>query len=194
MFLQIDNMVASMIHLSDEEYRIFHSLLRFKRIRKRALLLTEGDICNFDAFILKGCLRNFYLNEDGHEINLSFAVESGWITDPQSFGEQTPSEMCIEALEESELLLLDYRSRNELLERVPKFERFFRLLLQRTLATLQSRWRASVSHSAEQRYNTFIDTYPHIAQRVTQTQIAKYIGVSPEFLSKLRSSIYKRAV
>lgn len=194
MFEQIDNIVAACISLTEEERRIFHSLLRFRRLKKRSLLLQEGDICNFEAFIIKGCIRSYYINEDGGETNLSFAVEGWWVSDPQSFDEQFPSDMFIEALEDGELLLLDHRSKNDLLARVPKFERFFRLLLQRNLAHLQGRWRASVSYSAVQRYTSFIDKYPHIAQRVTQTQIAKYIGVSPEFLSKMRSSMYRRAV
>jgi CRP-like cAMP-binding protein len=194
MFEQIDNIVAACISLTTGESRIFHSLLRPRRIRKRALLLQEGDICNFDAFIVKGCLRSFYINEDGGETNLSFSIEGWWVSDLQSFSDQAPSDMFIEALEDGELLLLDYRSKSELLDRVPKFERFFRLLLQHNLANLQRRWHASVSHTAEQRYISFIDNYPHIARRVTQTQIAKYIGVSPEFLSKMRSSMYRRAV
>jgi len=194
MFEQIDNIVAACISLTEEERRIFHSLLRFRRLKKRTLLLQESDICTFEAFIVKGCIRSYYINGDGSETNLSFAVEGWWVSDPQSFDEQSPSDMFIEALEDGELLLLDHRSKNDLLARVPKFERFFRLLLQRNLAHLQGRWRASVSHSAVQRYTSFIDKYPHIAQRVTQTQIARYIGVSPEFLSKMRSSMYRRAV
>jgi CRP-like cAMP-binding protein len=194
MFEQIDNIVAACISLTEEERRIFHSLLRFRRLKKRSLLLQEGDICSFEAFIIKGCIRSYYVDEDGSETNLSFAIEGGWVSDPQSFDDQQPSEMFIEALEECELLLLDYRGMNDLLARVPKFERFFRLLLQRNLTLLQGRWRASVSHSAVQRYTSFIGKYPQIAQRVTQTQIARYIGVSPEFLSKMRSSLHKRAV
>jgi CRP-like cAMP-binding protein len=194
MFEQIDDLVAACIPLTEEERRIFHSLLRWRRLKKRSLLLQEGDICSFEAFIIKGCIRTYYINEDGSETNLSFAVEGGWISDPQSFDDQFPSDMFVEALEDGELLLLDHRGKNELLARVPKFERFFRLLLQRNLSYLQGRWRASVSHSAVQRYTAFIDNYPQIAQRVTQTQIAKYIGVSPEFLSKMRSSLYRRAV
>ncbi|MBS1663616.1 MAG: Crp/Fnr family transcriptional regulator [Bacteroidetes bacterium] len=192
MFDYIDNIVTACIPLTEEERLIFHSLLRYRRIRKRSFLLQEGEICSFDAFILKGCFRSFYMNEDGGEINLSFSIEGNWVSDPQSLGDQEPSDLFIESLEEGEVLLLDHRGRTELLERVPKFERFFRLLLQRNLASLQRRWHASVSHSAQQRYTTFIEVYPQIAQRVTQTQIARYIGVSPEFLSKMRSSMYRR--
>lgn len=192
MFDQLDKIVAVWISLTAEESQIFHSLLRFRRIKKRSFILQEGDVCNFDAFIIKGCLRSFYLNEDGGETNLNFSIEGGWVSDCPSFSDQSPSELFIEALEDGELLLLDYRSKSELLDRVPKFERFFRLQLQHNLANLQRRWHASVSHTAQQRYTSFIEVYPQIAQRVTQTHIAKYIGVSPEFLSKMRSTMYRR--
>lgn len=192
MFDYIDSIVTACIPLTEEERRIFHSLLRYRRLKKRTFLLQEGEVCSFDAFIIKGCLRSFYMNEDGGETNLNFSIEGGWVSAPQSMGDQEPSDLFIEALEDGELLLLDYRSKSELLERVPKFERFFRLLLQRNLANLQRRWHASVSHSAQQRYTSFIEVYPQIASRITQTHIAKYIGVSPEFLSKMRSSMYRR--
>ena len=192
MFEPIDNAIAACLSLTAEERLLFHSLLKFRKTRKRTYLLQEGDVCNFEAFIVKGCIRTFYCGENGVETNLSFAIEGGWVSDLQSFSDQTPSAMFIETLEDSELLLLDYRAKAELLDRIPRFERFFRLLLQQSLATLQSRWHASVAHSAEQRYNSFLDHYPAIARRVTQTQIARYIGVSPEFLSKLRSLMYRR--
>src|SRR5260221_241196 len=114
MFDQIDNIVDTCISLTEEERRVFHSLLRFRRIRKRSFLLQEGDICNFDAFILKGCMRSFYTN-DGSETNLSFSIEGWWVGDLQSFTDRVPSEMFIEALEDGELLMLDFPSKSELL-------------------------------------------------------------------------------
>lgn len=192
MFTAIDKAVAACITLSEEEHLLFHKLLKYRKLRKRAYLLQEGDICNFEAFIIKGCVRVFYGDAGGGETNLSFAIEGDWATDLQSFSTQTPSTTFIETLEETELLLLDHHAKTELLDRIPRFERFFRLLLQDSLTTLQSRWHASVTHTAEQRYNSFLLDYPSIAQRITQTQIARYIGVSPEFLSKMRSLMYRR--
>ncbi|HXB08015.1 MAG TPA: Crp/Fnr family transcriptional regulator [Puia sp.] len=192
MFTAIDNAVAAVITLSEEERRCFHKLLKFRRLRKRSFLLQEGDICNFEAFITRGCIRVFYCDAGGLETNLSFAIEGGWVTDLQSFSNQTPSTTFIETLEDTELLFLDHRAKTELLDRLPRFERFFRRLLQDSLITLQTRWHASVTHTAEQRYNSFLCDYPEIAQRLTQTQIARHIGVSPEFLSKMRSLMYRR--
>lgn len=192
MFSTIDDAVATCIALSAEERTLFHSLLKHRRLRKRTWLLQEGEICNFEAFIMKGCIRVFYCDEDGAETNLSFAIEGSWVSDLQSFSAQTPSSMFIETLEDSELLGLDYRAKTELLDRIPRFERFFRLLLQQSLITLQTRWHASVAHTAEQRYTSFLDRYPTLAPRLTQTQIARFIGVSPEFLSKMRRGMYRR--
>jgi CRP-like cAMP-binding protein len=192
MYHVIDKAVAACITLTADERLLFHSLLKFRKLRKRTWLLQEGETCNFEAFIVKGCIREFYCDEEGAEINLSFAIEGGWAGDLQSFSEQTPSAMFIETLEDSEFFLLDYPAKSELLDRIPRFERFFRLHLQRSLFTLQNRWHALLAHSAEQRYNAFLDNYPDVARRITQIQIARYIGVSPEFLSRMRSQMYKR--
>lgn len=193
MYNSIDTAVAKCVSLTTEERLLFHSLLKFRKARKRTWLLQEGDICNFEAFIVKGCIRVFYCDEAGAEINLSFAIEGGWVSDLQSFSTKTPSTMLIETLEDCELLLLDHQSKTELLDRIPRFERYFRLHLQQSLIDLQIRWHALLAHTAEQRYNAFLDHYPDIARRVTQIQIARYIGVSPEFLSKMRSLMYRRA-
>jgi len=192
MYQSIDDAVAACITLTPEERLVFHSLLKFRKARKRTWLLQEGEICNFEAYIVKGCIRVFYCDEAGAEVNLHFAIEGGWVSDLQSFSEQTPSTMFIETLEDCELLLLDHAAKTELLNRIPRFERFFRLHLQHSLITLQNRWHALLAHTAEQRYNAFLDHYPDIARRITQIQIARYIGVSPEFLSKMRSTMYKR--
>ena len=192
MYHSIDHAVATSITLTPQENQLFHSLLKYRKARKRTWLLQEGEICNFEAFIVKGCIRVFYCDESGAEINLSFAIEGGWVSDLQSFSEQVPSTMFIETLEDCELLLLDHHAKTELITRIPHFERFFRLHLQQSLIALQNRWHALLAHTAEQRYNAFLDHYPGIAQRVTQIQIARYIGVSPEFLSKMRSLMYKR--
>jgi len=192
MFTEIDQFVARYIHLSDEELTFFHSLLKHKKVKKKNFLLQEGEICDFEAFILKGCIRSYYLDKEGVETILLFAVEEWWISDLTSFSEQKPSNLFIETVEDSELLSIDYKNKTLLFEKIPAFERMFRLLVQRSLSVLQQRFYASVSQTAEERYLHFMEKYPHIAQRVPQHQIARYIGVSPEFLSKVRSSMYKK--
>lgn len=191
MFEQIDQSISRHIQLTAEELELFHSLLKYKKVRKKNFLLQEGEICDFEAFIIKGCIRSYYINKEGTETILLFAVEGWWVSDLSSFSDQTPSNMFIETIEDCELLMIDYKHKMQLFEKVPKFEKFFRILVQRSLGVLQKRFYASVSQTAEERYLAFTEKYPHILQRVPQHQIARYIGVSPEFLSKVRSAMYK---
>jgi len=192
MFNQIDASIARFIQLTDEELELFHSLLQYKKIKKKQFLLQEGEVCDFEAYLLKGCIRSYYLDKEGTETILLFAVEDWWVSDLSSFAAQTPSNMFIETVEDCELLFINYADKMQLFEQVPKFEKFFRLLVQRSLGVLQQRFYAAVSQTAEERYLAFMERYPHIAQRVPQHQIARYIGVSPEFLSKIRSHMYRK--
>lgn len=192
MFEQIDKFTDQCISLTPEEREFFHSMLKFRRVRKRTYLLQEGEICDFEAYIVKGCIRTYYLSDDGTETILSFAVEDWWVSDLYSFTEQKVSNMFIETIEDSELLVIDYASKQALFKKIPKFETLFRLLVQRSLFALQRRFHSLVSQTAEQRYLAFVEKYPQIAQRVPQNQIARYLGVSPEFLSKVRSTMLKK--
>ncbi|HEY9260781.1 Crp/Fnr family transcriptional regulator [Chitinophaga sp.] len=192
MFEQIDKFIDRSIYLTPEERTLFHSMLKFKRVRKRTYLLQEGEICDFEAYIVKGCIRTYYLSDDGAETILTFATEDWWVSDSFSFTEQTPTNMFIESLEDSELLMVDHKSKTELYEKIPKFETLFRLLMQRNLFALQRRFHSLISQTAEQRYLAFIEKYPQVVQRVPQHQIARYLGVSPEFLSKVRGILQKK--
>ena len=192
MFEEIDQFVSKYITLTEEETAFFHSLLKHRKVKKRNFLLQEGEICDFEAFVLKGCIRSYYLDKEGVETILSFAVEEWWVSDLSSFSERKPSNLFIETVEDSELLSIDYANKSLLFEKVPAFERMFRLLVQRSLSVLQQRFYAAVSQTAEERYLHFLEKYPQIAQRVPQHQIARYIGVSPEFLSKVRSTMHKK--
>jgi CRP-like cAMP-binding protein len=192
MFQEIDQFVSKYITLTEEQTEFFHSLLKYRVVKKKNFLLQEGEICDFEAFILKGCIRSYYLDKEGVETILLFAVEEWWVSDLTSFSERKPSNLFIETVEDSELLSIDYNNKSLLFEKVPAFERMFRLLVQRSLSVLQQRFYASVSQTAEERYLHFLEKYPLIAQRVPQHQIARYIGVSPEFLSKVRSTLYRK--
>jgi CRP-like cAMP-binding protein len=192
MYEAIDQFVSKYIDLNEAELSFFHNLLKHKKVRKKTFLLQEGDICNFEAFVLKGCIRSYYIDKDGIETILLFAVEDWWVSDLTSFSEQKPSNLFIETIEDCELLSIDYKSKLHLFEKIPAFERMFRIMVQRALGVLQQRFYASVSQTAEERYLQFMEKYPLVAQRVPQHQIARYIGVSPEFLSKVRSTMYKK--
>jgi CRP-like cAMP-binding protein len=192
MFETIDRFIAKHITLNDEERNFFHSLLRIRKVKKKNFLLQEGEICDFEAFIIKGCIRSYYLDKEGVETILLFAVEEWWVSDITSFADRKPSNLFIETIEDSELLILDFAGKNTLLEKIPAFEHMYRILVQRSLGVLQQRFYSTISETAEERYKQFLEKYPLVAQRVPQHQIARYIGVSPEFLSKVRSGLFKK--
>lgn len=192
MFEEIDRSIAKYIKLNEEELAFFHSLLRHRKVPRKTFLLQEGEVCDFEAYIIKGCIRTYYLDKEGVETILLFAVEEWWASDITSFTERKPANVFIETLEECELLTIDYASKSRLFEKVPAFERMFRLLVQRSLSVLQQRFYSSISETAEERYLQFLEKYPLVAQRVPQHQIARYIGVSPEFLSKVRSTLFRK--
>jgi CRP-like cAMP-binding protein len=192
MFDQIDESIAKYVQLTEEEREVFHALLKHKKVKKKQFLLQEGEVCAFETFIIKGCIRLYFIDKEGVETILYFAVEGWWVSDLTSFMDQTPSKQFIETLEDCELLMMDYRSKLTLLEKVPKLEKYYRILLQRSIGVLQQRFYASVSQTAEERYLAFVEKYPQVVQRVPQHQIARYIGVSPEFLSKVKTALYRK--
>lgn len=192
MFEPINKHVNKLTPLSNDELDYFNSLLEFKTVAKKTILLHEGDVCNFEAYINKGCIRNYYIDENGFEVVLQFAVEDWWVSDIASFHSHTPSNMFIETLEDCELMILSPQTKEELLLKVPKLERMFRIMVQRNLAVLQNRFFRSIATSAQDKYLDFLDRYPTIPQRVAQHYIASYLGISAEFLSKVRTKLAKK--
>lgn len=192
MFENILENVCKKINLSEEEKLIFLDHLKVKQYSKKSFILREGEICNVEGYINKGCIRKYYINENGHEFILQFAVEDSWISDIASFHEQKPSKLFIEVNEDSELFILTPKSKEELLSKVPKLERFFRLLVQKSIVAGQNRLINTVSKTAEDKYLEFIKLYPTIPQRVPQHLIASYLGISAEFLSKIRTRLSKK--
>ena len=192
MFTAINDYVNRCGKFSPEDIAMFDSLLRPKSVKKKQLLLREGEICDFEAYIVKGCIRTYYIDENGSEVILQFAVEDWWVSDIGSFHERTPSLLYIEALEDSDLLTLNPARKEELLAKVPQFERVFRLMIQRHLSALERRLIRTMAKTAEERYLDFMKQYPNIALRVPQHYIAAYLGMTPEFLSKIRRRLVVR--
>ena len=192
MFQAINNYVSRSIQLTAEELQYFNGVLEYKVVHKKTMLLRAGDICNFELYVNKGCIREYYIDSKGMEITLQFAVEDWWMSDITSFQDQTPSSMYIETLEDCELLVLSRNVKERLLLKVPKFERMFRLMIQRHLSVVQNRLFRTISYTAMEKYLEFISRYPSIPQRVPQHYIASYLGISPEFLSKLRTRHLKK--
>ncbi|WON94987.1 MULTISPECIES: Crp/Fnr family transcriptional regulator [unclassified Sphingobacterium] len=181
--------VSKCITLTEEEIQIFTGLLTVRKVPKKTLLLQEGEVCQFEGYLQKGCVRIYYLDENGFEVTLAFAVEDWWISDIASFHYHTPSSLYMETLEDSELLVLTPETKETLLLDVPKFERVFRMLVQRRLTVLQNRLIHTMAKPAADRYLEFIALYPTISQRIPQYYIASYLGVSPEFVSIIRKRL-----
>lgn len=192
MFEHINKFAARHIAFSEEEIQYFDSVLQFKKVAKKTFLLQEGEVCRFEAFINKGCIRTYYIDEKGVEVTLQFAIENWWASDIASFHEGKPSKMFIETLEDCELLILTPETKENLLLKMPCFERMFRLLVQRNLSRLQERLFQTIATTAVEKYLDFLDRYPTIPQRVAQHYIASYLGFSPEFLSKVRTKLSKK--
>ncbi|MEO5681713.1 MAG: Crp/Fnr family transcriptional regulator [Chitinophagaceae bacterium] len=192
MFDSINSYLTRCSPVTGEELEYFDSLLEYKKVAKKTTLLHEGDICNFEAYIIKGCIRTYYIDEKGIEVTLQFAIEDWWVSDIASFHDHKPSSMFIETLEDCELFIINPSTKELLLSKIPKLERVFRLMVQRNLSVLQSRLFTTIATSAKDKYLDFINRYPTIPQRVAQHYIASYLGISPEFLSKTRTRLSKK--
>ncbi len=182
----IQNYISRFVSLTPEELSVVENCMQLREFPRKTMLLNAGDVCNFEAYVLKGCIREYFIDHKGQELTLEFAVEDWWVSDITSFENQTPSIMYIETLEDCELLVLSRASKDELLARVPKLERMFRLMIQRHLSVLQKRLFRTVSYTAMDKFEEFLRRYPSLPQRVPQHYIASYLGITPEFLSKLR--------
>jgi len=134
-------------------------------------------------------MRSYFTNDKGQEYIIQFAIEGWWLNDNESFLFNTPSQFNVEALENTELLQTDRTALEDLYQHIPQLERFFRILYQRSFIMLQKRVIAAMSRTAEQRYLDFAARYPEIVNRVPQYQLAAYLGMTAEFLSKIRHGI-----
>lgn len=189
MFEVLFSKVEEKIKLSDVEKDICKSLFSPKKLRKRQYILQQDDICKNLIFVEKGILRSYSVDTKGNEHILQFAPEGWWISDVYSFLTGEAAVYNIEAIEDSELLLISRSSLDELYERVPKFERYFRLLSQANMVATHRRLTASLSDSADEKYLRLLSAYPNIVARVPQHMIASYLGITPETLSRVRKRI-----
>jgi CRP/FNR family transcriptional regulator len=179
--------ISKHITLSPEEISAFETFWTEKTFEKDEYLLQNGDICRFDTYVVSGVLKAFYINsENGNEEIIYFAVDDWWATDINSFSKQKPSVYTIQAVEKTTILQISYHSFQKLLKEIPSLERYFRLILENYLGALQKRIIDSKVYDAEYRYYDFLTTYPNIASKVPQYLIASYLGVSAEFISRIR--------
>lgn len=180
--------VSQHIKLTKEEEKFFISLLKHRKLRKRQYLLQAGDVSRYENFVAKGLLRAYTVDAKGQEHIAMFAMEGWWTSDLYSFLTNTPASQHIDALEDSEVFSIEKPDLEKLYEAVPKFERFFRILLQNAFVANQNRILASISETAEQQYLNFIKKYPSLEQRIPQHQIASFLGITPETISRIRKA------
>jgi CRP-like cAMP-binding protein len=186
MFDRLRDHIARRITISAGDFPLVTELLVPRRVRKGQLLTQSGDVCRHLAFVTKGCMRAFSVDAKGEEHIVQFALEEWWISDMYSFLTGKPSTLDVDALEDSDVLLIDLQSYERLCTTVPAFERYFRILLQNNYIATHRRVLASISLSAEEQYTQLIEDYPSIVQRVAQRHIASYLGITPEALSRIR--------
>ena len=186
MFELILQNISKHIQLTEEEKEYFVSVLQTKKLRRRQYLVQAGEPCRYEYFINKGCLRQYYLDEKGHEHVLYFAIEDYWISDMYGLTTGEPALTNIDALEDCELLVIEKTFYEQLFIEIPKLERFFRIILQRSLISQQRRMIENMSLQADERYYRFAQRYPFLEQRLPQKQIASYLGITPESLSRIR--------
>ncbi len=189
MFEVLFSKVEEKIKLNDSEKEICKALFSPKKLRRRQYILQQDDICKNLIFVEKGILRSYSIDNKGNEHIIQFAPEGWWISDVYSFLTGEAAVYNIEAIEDSELLLISKSSLDELYERLPKFERYFRLLSQANMVATHRRLTSTLSASADEKYLRLLSAYPNIVARVPQHMIASYLGITPETLSRVRKRI-----
>lgn len=180
---------SNILPLEAEEIYALESVLKERTIKRRQFILQETDVCTQNTFVVEGCFRMYYIDVQGKEHNLQFAIENWWIGDIGSFHSGEPSKLCIEAIENSIILQIKKEDQLNLFIQYPKFNRIFRMLSENALVACQRRVLQNISSTAEERYLDFVNRYPYFFNRISNVQIASFLGVTPEFLSTIRKKI-----
>jgi len=190
-FSSIIQNVSRFITLTEEEELLFISLLRMQKVRKKQFIVQPEYVCQYRTYIATGALRSYFIGNDGQEYTIALAVDDWWISDFTSYIYQEPATLFVEAMENSTLIQISYQNEQMLYEKLPKFERFFRLHSQRGAAAIQKRMLSSISKTAEERYEEMQKKYPQFLQRFPQYVIASYLGMTTQFLSRIRNQKLK---
>jgi CRP/FNR family transcriptional regulator, anaerobic regulatory protein len=179
--------------LNEAEIVAISSRMVERKVKRKQYILQEGDICKYFTYVVEGCFKMYGIDNSGAEHNLVFAAEDDWISDIGSLHKEKPSKLFIEAIEPSVVLQLSKGDLWYLYTNFPKFDRNFRVIIEDKYIELQNRLLQAFSSSAHERYENFLEQYPNLASRLPNTQIASYLGITPEFLSKIRNNRSKKS-
>lgn len=177
------------IPLSTEEIEELEKRAHLKKVKRRQFILANGEVCKNYNFVVEGCFKMYKVDDAAREHNLHFAIENQWITDIGSFHSEQPSQLYIEAVEPSTILQISKQDLIHFYEQSIKFNRIFRVIVEEEYVLLQKRLLQTISTNAEQRYLEFIKLYPNLFNRISNVQVASYLGITPEFLSNIRKKL-----
>lgn len=190
--MHIESLIAyfhNHLTLTDEEKHAVRKSFSERRVKRRQFILQEGDVCKLNTFVVEGCFRMYMVDDNGKEHNLQFAIENWWIGDLTSFHSEEPSRLTIEAIENSIILQISKEDQLRLFVDYPKFNRIFRVFTENALVSYQRRVLQNISSTAEERYIDFMNRYPDLFNRISNVQIASFLGITPEFLSTIRKKL-----
>ncbi len=192
MFEIFQKYISDQVTLTKEEYELIKSVCIFKKLRKRQYLLQDGDVWKYNAFVCKGCLRNYRVDESGGEHIMGFSKEYWWTGDRESLLTGKPSVNNIDAIEDSEVILITKPSFEMICGQIPAFNTLVNNILNKSFIASQNRIHSAISYTAEQKYRGFMEKYPDLTYRVPQHMIASFLGITPETLSRIRKEVAKK--
>tara|TARA_R110002049_G_scaffold65731_4_gene172344 strand:+ start:3431 stop:4018 length:588 start_codon:yes stop_codon:yes gene_type:complete len=187
------NNIKRYVSLNEEDEKQFSSIVRTTNVKRRQFIVQPNFVCSHQTYVLKGAFRSYFINDEGIDNTIQFAIEDWFISDFNSYIHQTPASLYVEALEDSVVQQIAYSDVEKICDKNQKFERFFRMVAQKSFAYSQRRVLSNLGKLAEERYLEFEKLYPSIVQRVPQYALASYLGMSPEFLSKIRKRILTKS-
>ena len=187
----LNNYVSKFVQLDKEELEVFNDAFKEIKVKRRQFLVQPGFVAKHRYFVLKGALRAYVVGEEGQDHTIQLAIEEWWISDYNSYMFQQPASMFVMAVEDATVLQISYEDEQRLKASNYKFETFFRVIAERAVAAMQRRLIVNLINTAEKRYDLFMDKYPAMANRFPQYAIASYLGMTTEFLSRIRNQRVK---